>query len=74
MSLINSLLPWLIDLGSPIEDGKRAQESQLRIHNGCEKFIKEMRTYTYNPIKPDFIESECSVVEIDGKKLLEEIK
>lgn len=78
MSLMNALWPWHMNLGNPIEDGKKAQMDHrldsLRLFPGCENIIKEMRTYTYQPIKPDFIEGECSVVEIDGKKLLEEIK
>ena len=67
---------WLGELGDPIEDGKKAQMDHrldsLRIFPECKNLIKEMRTYTYQPIKPDFIEGECSVVEIDGKKLLDD--
>lgn len=63
---------WLGELGDPIEYGNRSQQESLKFYPGCENFIKEMRTYTYQPIKPDFIEGECSVVEIDGKKLLDD--
>jgi len=73
MSLMNALWPYFGYLDNPIEDGKRAQESQLRIHKGCEQLIKEMSSYQYKK-QEDFIEGECSVVEIDGKKLIEEIK
>lgn len=73
MSLIDVLWPYL---GNPIEDGKRAQLEQSRTFTmgvddlrkakiGDKVIIQRPRPYKFN-----FIEGECSVIEIDGKKLL----
>lgn len=78
MSLMNALFGG--DLGDSIEDGKKAQLEQSRtfqmgIDDLREAEIGDKVIFSVlEPYKTSFIEGECSVVEIDGKKLLEEIK
>jgi hypothetical protein len=77
MSLINVLWPYL---GNPIEDGKKAQMDHrldsLRLYPECDNLEKESRNIFYGrkSKEAECIDGEYSVVEIDGKKLLEEIK
>jgi hypothetical protein len=79
MSLIDVLWPYG-SLGNPIEDGKKSKLEQSRtFHMGVDDLreakIGDKVVMQYpRPYKPDFIEGECSVVEIDGKKLLEEME
>lgn len=70
------------DLGNPIEDGKAAQ--MLNIYKGCENLVQNMRSYEYHKPKKILygrtsrdagsIEGECTVIEINGKKLLGDVK
>ncbi len=82
MGLLDALWPYG-SLGNPIEDGKRAQMDhrldssrtfQMGVDNLREAQIGDKVIIRVpKPFKPA-IEGEYSVVEIDGKKLLEEMK
>jgi hypothetical protein len=58
-------------LGNPIEDGKRAQMEASRL----DILFGSVSVHEYKVEISDGVtfEGECSVVEIDGKKLLEEM-
>lgn len=85
MSLMNALWPWFGELGDPIEDGKKAQLEQSRTFKmgvddlreakiGDKVILEKPKTILYGRTSREFgsIEGEFSVVEIDGKKLLDD--